>query len=544
MPYIYAELSACSPRQQLSGSMRLPVVVLAAFLLVPGALGTTGAMAANELARAAGRDGDPTLNALYATRGFAPLWTAGRAAEQRRQTLLALLRAEAVADPAAAAPAALEVSAAAGTGTEAIEIATTRAALALLARRAGSDVVDAKAALEAMRWLDRPPPESALELALLELEIVRELGGWRKVGTEPGPLPTVPPRELTSPEIDIAPRLPARQTLPEPVSLRRRLVQSGDLPASQLDLPGMDDELVAAVQRFQERHGLLADGVVGSRTLAALNAPVQRQIDQVRLNIARGTPDRTHLDRFVEVNVPGFELKVVDRGQVVLRSRVIVGEKDNETPIFDDWIRYIEINPSWYVPASIVPELLEKEAARPGYLASSGFTWRGASGQSLVQKPGPKNALGRIKFLFPNHHAVYLHDTPQRTLFGRSQRSLSHGCVRVEKPNDLAIALLGEQGWTKKRLDAAYASSKTQRVELAEPVPVFLDYRTAFIGEDGRLQLRPDLYGHDRNGVTVFAEKGLPPLVPPTPEAPPLAKTQPPVDGARATAMGEMPAPL
>jgi murein L,D-transpeptidase YcbB/YkuD len=197
---------------------------------------------------------------------------------------------------------------------------------------------------------------------------------------------------------------------------------------------------------------------------------------------------------------------------VVLRSKVIVGEKDNETPIFDDWIRSIEINPSWYVPTSIVPELLEKEASRPGFLAADGFQWRGSGAtQTLVQKPGPKNALGRIKFLFPNHHAVYLHDTPQRKLFGRSQRSLSHGCVRVEKPNDLAMALLGDQGWTEGRLDAAYASRKTQRVELAEPVPVFLDYRTAFVDEAGRLQLRPDLYGHDRNGTVAFTGKGLSP---------------------------------
>jgi len=191
-------------------------------------------------------------------------------------------------------------------------------------------------------------------LALLELEIVQDLGGWRRVSTMPGPLPTVAPTALVSPEIDVAPDLPARKTLPEPVSLRQRLVQSGDLAASQLRRPEMDAELTEAVRRFQDRHGLLADGVVGGRTLAALNAPMA----QVRLNIARGTPDRYNLPRYVEVNVPGFELHVVDRGEIVLRSRVIVGEKDNETPIFDDWIRYIEINPSWYVPTSIVPELL------------------------------------------------------------------------------------------------------------------------------------------------------------------------------------------
>ena len=514
--------------------------LLAAIVALGSLTAAQIASAAGELAQAVARDGDPALASVYAARGYAPLWTGGGAAAQRRATLLALLQAEATSDPAAAAAAALEL--ASDRDDDATELAATKAALAYLARRAGSDAVPLAVAGDAMRRLDRRPPGTPLEVALLDLEIVRALGGWQKVGTMPGPLPTVAPKAVASPEIDVAPRLPGRETLPEPQSLRRRLVQSGDLPASQLDVMGSDDELTAAVRRFQGRHGLLADGVVGSRTLAALNAPVQQQIDQVRLNVARRTPDRSHLRRYVEVNVPAFELRVVENGEVALRSLVIVGEKDNETPIFDDWIRYIEINPSWYVPASIVPELLEKEAARPGYLAANGFSWRGAGGQTLVQKPGPKNALGRIKFLFPNHHAVYLHDTSQRGLFGRSQRSLSHGCVRVEKPNDLAIALLGEQGWTKKRLDAAYASQKTQRVELDEPVPVFLDYRTAFIGEDGRLQLRADLYGYDRKGVTVFPEKGLPPKVPPAQETP-VAETTP-ADAARDTAMGEMPAPL
>ena len=436
---------------------------------------------------------------------------AARAAENRRETLLALLRAEAGGNPDGAATIAPWSSAAGQSDGVAVEIDTTEAAIAYIARRTGSDA-DQPARRADGHAMARPAAAgNPLALALLELEIVQDLGGWRRVGTLPGPLPTVAPAAVASPEVDVAPRLPPRQTLPEPVSLRQRLVQSADLPASQLGRPEMDAELTAAVRRFQARNGLLADGVVGARTLAALNAPVERQIAQVQLNIARGTPDRSHLPRYVEVNVPGFELHVVERGQVVLRSRVIVGEKDNETPIFDDWIRYIEINPSWYVPTSIVPELLDKEVRKPGYLASNGFSWRGrpSAAQTLVQKPGPKNALGRIKFLFPNDHAVYLHDTSQRGLFGRSQRSLSHGCVRVEKPNDLAMALLGDQGWTMRRLDAAYASRKTQRIELAEPVPIFLDYRTAFVDDDGRLQLRPDLYGHDRNGVVTFQGKGL-----------------------------------
>ena len=216
------------------------------------------------------------------------------------------------------------------------------------------------------------------------------------------------------------------------------------------------------------------------------------QIAQIRLNLARVEPDRSGLPRYVEVNVPGFELRVVDRGQVVLRSRVIVGEQGQRDADLRRPDPLCRGQPVLVRAASIVPELLEKEAKRPGFLAGGGFQWRGSgepgARQTLVQKPGPDNALGRIKFLFPNEHAVYLHDTPQPRLFGRSQRNLSHGCVRVEKPNELALVLLGDQGWTMGRLDAAYASRRTQRIHLTEPVPVFLDYRTAFVDQGGPAQ--------------------------------------------------------
>ena len=215
------------------------------------------------------------------------------------------------------------------------------------------------------------------------------------------------------------------------------------------------------------------------------------------------------------MNIPGYELRLVDHGQVVLRSRVVVGEKDKPTPIFDDRIRYIEFNPSWYVPDSITPELVDKEQQKPGYLAKNGFYWRTAAETGavdrLVQRPGPDNALGRVKFLFPNHDAIYLHDTPQRGAFGRNNRSLSHGCVRVEKHFELALALLRDQGWDAGRLDATFAAQKTRRVALSQPVPVFLDYRTAYVDDDGRLNLRDDLYGHDSDGTTVFTGKGLRP---------------------------------
>lgn len=496
--------------QERNGRLRVLAALLLALLL--GAADPArhawamDAPAVAEIAVAADRQGDPVLTAVYAERGFLPLWTGDGRPAASRKVLAALL----ASDPWAA-PLPLLPTAQADAAT--FDVATTRAALDYLARRGGGGPLEATVAIKTMHRLETATPGEPLAVALLGLHLAQDVGGWRRVTTLPGPLPTVPPVAVTSPELDVAPALPRRTTLPEPASLRRRMVQSGDLPVgglASLAGPDTDPALAAAVRAFQERNGLLPDGVVGPRTLAAMNAPVSDQIATVRLNLARGTPDRSLLARYVEVDVPGSSLRVVDHGRTILRSRAIVGDRDNATPIFDDLIRYIEINPSWYVPTSIVPELLEKETGKPGYLASNGFEWRGG-GSTLVQKPGPTNALGRIKFLFPNHHAVYLHDTPQRSLFVRSQRSLSHGCVRVEKPDELAMALLGEQGWNLQRLQLAYASPRTQRVELAQPVPVFLDYRTAFLDDQGRLNLRPDLYGYDRAGLTIFDGSVPPP---------------------------------
>jgi murein L,D-transpeptidase YcbB/YkuD len=463
---------------------------------------------------------------LYAAREGAPLWTGDDAAAARRGVMLALLAAEERVDPAGADTAALAAAFAklAPADQQAAERGLTLASLGYLARRNGGTPVAAERALRALRRLDGVDAAAPLALALAQLEIVRELGGWHEVGTVPGPRPTAAPLALVSPEIDVAPALPRRKRLPEIGSLRRRLIQSLDLSATYRDGEAMDVHLAKAVRGFQRRHGLTADGVVGVRTLKALNAPVAGDVARVRLNLARRQNDRSRLPHYVEVNLPGYELRLVEHGKIVLRSRVIVGDEDNPTPIFDDLIRTIEVNPFWYVPRSIEEELVEKEQTKPGYLAANGFYWRpsasGAAPDRLIQRPGPENALGRVKFLFPNHHAVYLHDTPKPGLFGRSQRGLSHGCVRVEKWRELATALLDAQGWDAPRLDRALASGRTRRIDLDRPVPVFLDYRTAFVDDEGRLNLRPDLYGHDKARVTLFPDKGLPrELVAPSVEA-------------------------
>ena len=456
--------------------------------------------------------------AVYQRHGLRPLWL-DKTGAVRRTVLASLLSREQRLDPAlAATPDALaSLPVGAAPGNLDADRAWTRAFLAYLERRQGMPgSIPATGFEQAFMLLGQAAPADELELALLDLRMVQAVGGWRTVRTytPPPPIPmssaeatlvafvTGDPAGMSAGTYD--PAAPAKpRPLPVPETLEARLIQSNDLR-------GTDRSLDQAIQRFQGRHGLAVDGVVGPATLAALNSPVSREIAKIELNLARRKmiQDRGRLDRYVEVDVAGFELRLVENGDVVLRSRVIVGNQDTPTPIFDDRIRYVELNPFWYVPDSIMPELLEKEAAKPGYLSQHGYVWRDG-GSRLVQKPGPENALGNYKFLFPNRHAVYLHDTAQRGLFGRSARSLSHGCVRVEKANELAQALLGPMGWSPARIDQALAEGKTRRIELSRTVPVFLDYRTAYVTDDGELQLRGDLYGHDAGGIGAPSSKGL-----------------------------------
>ena len=444
-----------------------------------------------------------TLTAAGPSASAVRAWSGDAVAEQRRANLARLLETVGRSLP-----------------REATDAETEREFATYVGRLAGAPVTDALRLREAAAVLAAPTSPDPLAARLLQLRLVEALGGWREVETRtsslPAPAATPSPAELmvvafVHGEQEARARLPVPAPAvarPEPVeaSLRARLTQSGDLRDGET--------LATGVRRFQARHGLAADGVVGARTLAALNAPVASQIRQLELNLARARDDqlRRRAPRYVEVNIPAFELRLVENGEVVLRSRVIVGDADTPTPVFDDQIRFIELNPSWYVPASIVPELVRQSGGDPGYFERNNFIVRGGPGTDqplrLVQRPGPGNALGRMKFLFPNHHAVYLHDTSQPRLFGRAERSLSHGCVRVEKPMELAVALLARDGWDEARIAQALARGKTQRIELSEPVPVLLEYRTAFLDETGILQFRPDIYGHDAAAIGPFADAG------------------------------------
>lgn len=462
--------------------------------------------------------GDPALRELYARRGGEPIWSGSERAASRRAAAIALLSREFHLDPTAGNdPSALERAFATGDRPTLAraDLALTRAWLGYLGRRRGTSEAADPRVLERLWPLLETPLGEALSVAALELAIVDALGGWRLVTGRLEEELELVAAELGESDV---PQRTRRRWVTDRAQLVRRLVQSADLPARYLGAAVPEPILQQAVRRFQQRHGLQADGTVGSRTLAAMNEPAADQLARIRINLARVSTlePRTGLRRYVEVNIPAFELRYVENGEIKFRSRVIVGDDRTPTPIFDDVIRFVELDPSWYVPASIVKEVLEKNNRNPGYMERAGFVWQTTEGgrTRLVQRPGPENVLGRFKFVFPNHHAVYLHDTGQRSLFGRADQALSHGCVRVERPAELALALLGEQGWTKERLDQALAIRRTRRIELEDPVPVFLDYRTVDLDPQGRLVLLADLYGHDRaerisfDGKRVIDESG------------------------------------
>jgi murein L,D-transpeptidase YcbB/YkuD len=311
-------------------------------------------------------------------------------------------------------------------------------------------------------------------------------------------------------------------------ALRRRLVALGDLPDGSPEPIGAsayDGDIVEGVRRFQTRHGLAADGVLGPQTQAALSVPLARRVRQIELALERlrWLPDLDP-DRFLAVNIPMFRLWVWDtvppNGAPEFGMNVIVGRALTRTPVFVDEMRYLIFRPYWNVPRSILrAEIIPAVRRDPAYLtrrnleivAGAGDDARPVpfSSQALErlergalrvrQRPGPNNALGLVKFVFPNDENVYLHSTPAAELFNRSRRDFSHGCVRVEDPVALAAwALRDQKEWTRQRILAAMNGTQPVRVNLREPIQVILFYLTAVVmPEDGTVRFAEDLYGHD-----------------------------------------------
>lgn len=303
------------------------------------------------------------------------------------------------------------------------------------------------------------------------------------------------------------PRIPAGRVLKKGIKDRRlptvrsRLAVTADLEASLASNPSQvyDEETSQAVRRFQNRHGLEPTGIIDAPTLEALNTPVEQRLDQIRVNLERA--------RWALRDPPGSSQVVVDIAAFTLSyagpagqwsTKVVVGKPYSKTPLIGSKIDKISFNPNWTVPQSISEaELLPKLKKNPTYLRTHHFRLVSRQPLQIVQEPGPWNALGRVKFTFPNDYDVYLHDTPSRQLFGESTRTFSHGCIRVENALDLAVYLLDDRKWNRDRINRVIGSRKTDTVALKEPVPIFIVYRTVNLLPDGRVVFRPDVYQRD-----------------------------------------------
>ena len=314
--------------------------------------------------------------------------------------------------------------------------------------------------------------------------------------------------------------------------IRKRLAMTGDLDSAR-GSDVYDESLQLGMMRFQERHYLTVDGAIGPATLAAMNVPVQKRIDQIRVNLERQRwlfPEESK--EFIVVDIAGFTIHYVMNEETVWQEQVQVGKRFTKTPVFKDRIRYLDFNPTWTIPDGIKKRtILPKLKEDPFYLDKKGYRLLSYKGEPMDptsidwnsmskipyiirQAPGRNNALGRVKFMFPNKHDVFLHDTNHKELFSKRLRTTSSGCIRLKNPFDLAELLLARQGWNRSKIDRVLASGKTTRVDLKEPIPILIHYSTAWAIEN-EVSFKKDIYGRDPklltalNGPFVFHSRDM-----------------------------------
>ena len=348
------------------------------------------------------------------------------------------------------------------------------------------------------RLRPQAPIYANLKTALARYRNIEQQGGWKPVASGP----TLKPGMTDS----------------RVAELRQRLAVAEDLPAADLASTLFDESVAAGVKKFQAQHGLEADGLLGKATLAAMNVPVEARIDQIRVNLERARWVLNNLpNEYVLTDIAGFRVTYVRDGEVIWQSRAQVGKPYRKTPVFRSEITYLDINPTWTVPPTILyKDIIPKLQKDPDYLNkkdmrvlqhngkpvdASTIDWsKYSSGRfpyMIRQNPGPKNALGRIKFMFPNKHSVYLHDTPSKSLFGKTERAFSSGCIRVENPYDFAELLLKSDEWNKDRILQVVDTQKTTSVRLPSTVTVILLYWTVNATADGHVVFKKDIYNRD-----------------------------------------------
>ena len=287
--------------------------------------------------------------------------------------------------------------------------------------------------------------------------------------------------------------------------LKQRLFLLGDLQVNN-HTALFDSSLLAAVKNFEKRVGYKEDGLVTASLIAEMNVPIEKRINQIIVNMerCRWVPEQLNTD-YLLINIPDYKLYVFEKDSPVWNMNVVVGKDQHQTVIFNGDMKYIVFSPYWNIPGSIMKnEVLPAIRRNRNYLARHNMEWNGGS---IRQKPGPNNSLGLVKFLFPNSHNIYLHDTPAKSLFNEDKRAFSHGCIRLAEPKRLAEYLLrNDSAWDEKKITAAMNSRKEQYVTLKKPMPVFIAYFTSWVDRQGNLNFRNDVYKRDGRLVDMILD--------------------------------------
>lgn len=335
------------------------------------------------------------------------------------------------------------------------------------------------------------PQYERLQNALQHLYEIQKKGGWPKI--------------IATQKFYLK-----GQTSPAIKQIKQRLIVSGDLISKDTS-SFFTNDLVTAVQKVQKRFGYKQNGVVDALLIKQLNIPVEDRIQQLLANMQRlQTINETTGTKLV-VNIPEYKLHVYEGPQQIFEMDIVVGSEEHKTVMFNDEMTNIVFSPYWNVPQSIVEnELLPAMNRNKNYLQNNGYEITGyENGLPVIrQKPGPQNSLGQIKFVFPNEHGIYFHDTPAKGLFEYPKRTFSHGCIRLSQPVKLAEYLLkNSPGWTLDKIKKAMNSGKEQWLKLPKPVAVSIVYYTAWVDDEGLLQLRQDIYGLDKSAADKVASR-------------------------------------
>jgi len=334
---------------------------------------------------------------------------------------------------------------------------------------------------------DVNPAYSALKDQLDKYVDIEKKGGWPQISM-------------------MKKRLKKGMKAPEIVTIKRRLQITGDLKGND-STSIFDDTLVTAIKNFQGRHGYTPTGVISDSLIKEMNVPVLKRIEQIIMNMERMRWMATRQDgNLIVVNIPEFVLHVYEGNKKVFDMDVVVGKEGHNTTMFNGDLNQVVFCPNWNVPQSIVPkEILPAMEKDKNYLEKQNMEITGEEEGTPVirQLPGEKNALGKVKFLFPNSFNIYFHDTPAKSLFEKDKRAYSHGCIRLKEPEKMADYVLRDQPeWTPGKIEEAMNAGKEKFVKVKDPIPVLITYYTAWVDENGQLNFREDIYGHDSDLAT------------------------------------------